>query len=237
MPNKSIVPTRRARSTCSAFGVSHMRLLLFLLLLIFASPALPDASYFPVRKGANDPGVSEFEADWYGKALDRMKEPRLPGLAKDPRAVVFRFTILPTWGNPISVRAEKAGPIYKLFARRLDGQGGYDPGKLVEQPEVALTESDSTTLNSLIAAVNFFNLPTEDEVRGFDGDEWILEGVADGRYHVVDRWCAADYDPGKRGLEAFLTLCRFLIDKSTLTEVPRNKGHEIFPPKSTRREG
>ena len=31
-------------------------------------------------------------------------------------------------------------------------------------------------------------MPTEDSRLGNDGAQWILEGMKDGRYHVVDRW-------------------------------------------------
>ena len=209
-----------------------MRLILVLLpILCVTYSACADSPYFPVRKKQGDAGISEFEAQWYGKALSLMKEPRLPEVAKDKKAVVYRFTILPTWGNPIAVRAEKQDGIYSLFARRLDGDGGYDPGKLVEQKDLKLSEPDSKSLDSLVTALKFFHMPSEDEVEGCDGDEWILEGVADGKYHFVQRWCAGKYDPKERKLQPFLALCKFLIDKSTLSERPKNKGHELIPAK------
>jgi len=37
-----------------------------------------------------------------------------------------------------------------------------------------------------------------------DRDEWIVEGVSQGKYHVAKRQCASDYDVRKRGLTAFL---------------------------------
>ncbi len=39
---------------------------------------------------------------------------------------------------------------------------------------------------------------------------------------------APSYDPGKRKLTAFLALCKFLVDKSTLSERPKNKGHKLI---------
>lgn len=207
---------------------------LILLCLCSAYGVLQDAPYFPIRQNEGDPGIRKFEAERYGKALGRMNEPRLPDVAKEPKAVVYRFTILPAWGNPIAVRAQWEAGAFSLSSRRLDGQGGYDPGKLVEQKEVKLTADDSKTLESLIAALGLFQMPTEDDTNGRDGDEWILEGVAEGRYHVVARWCAGSHEPKKRGLEPFLALCSFLIDKSTLSERPRNRGHELLPPKECR---
>lgn len=87
---------------------------------------------------------------------------------------------------------------------------------------------DSKTFGVLIQNLKFFAMPTEDGVRGFDGDESIIEGVSHGKYHVVGRWCASLYNPDKRGLNSFLAFSTFLIDKSTLSEKPRDKGQKII---------
>jgi hypothetical protein len=203
------------------------------ILLLFAAwcaatPALTQSSYFPIRTNAGAEGVTPFESKWYGESLQRMGEPRLPTIAQDVSAQVYRFMIFPTWGNTISVRVQRHGELYRLSARRLDGQAGYDPGKLVESKDVELNARDSTTLEGLIQNLRFFQLPTDDAVRGNDGDEWVLEGVSDGKYHIVQRWCAAEDNPKKRGLKPFLALSRFLINKSSLSERPRNKGHRLI---------
>lgn len=190
--------------------------------------AFTDDSYFPIKTKAGDEGVTAFEARWYGKSLERMKEPRLPDFAKDVNVDVYRMMILPTWGNSIVVRVQRHEKLYSLSARRLDGQAGYDPGKLVEAKDIDLSTDDSNALEALIQNLHFSQLPTNDDVRGLDGDEWILEGVSQGKYHLVQRWCAASYDPKKRKLTAFLALCRFLLDKSTLSERPKNKGHKLI---------
>lgn len=208
-----------------------MRLIGLFLLMMCGAFSPQDAPYFPIREKDGDAGITTFEAEWYGKALSRMNEPRLPETAKDAKAVVYRLTILPTFGHPIAIRVQNGARGFDLAARRLDGQGGYDPGKLVEQKDVTLTGDDSKQLESLVAALNLFAMATDDDNRGLDGDEWIVEGVAAGKYHVVQRWCAAACDTKGRGLEPFLALCRFLIDKSTLSERPKNCGVEILPTK------
>jgi hypothetical protein len=200
-----------------------------LLALWFATAlAFADDSYFPIRTTAGAEGVTAFESQWYGKSLERMNEPRLPGVAKDVNADVYRIMILPTWGNPVVVRVQKQGELYSLSARRLDGLGGYDPGKLVEAKNIELDADDSTFLAVLIQNLNFFQLPTEDDAIGNDGDQWIIEGVSQGKYHVTVRWCPDSCDPEKRKLTTFLALCRFLLDKSTLSATPKNKGRKLL---------
>jgi hypothetical protein len=206
-----------------------MKTILLLSLLCCATTlALADGSYFPIKTKAGSEGLTAFESEWYGKSLERMKEPRLPALVKDVNADVYRMMILPTWGNSIVVRVQRHGDLYSLSARRLDGQAGYDPGKLVEAKDIELSADDSKTLGVLIQNLNFFQLSTENDIYGHDGDEWIIEGVSQGKYHVVQRWCAPSYNPEKRKLTAFLALCKFLLDKSTLSERPRNMGHKLL---------
>jgi hypothetical protein len=206
-----------------------MRPIVAIFLLLFGSlaGAQVGGSYFPIRKQTGDEGVTAFEAQWYAKSLKRINEPCLPGLVKDPSVEMYRITILPTWGNPIVVRLRKQGETYALSARRLDGQGGYDPGKLVESKEVNLSLQDSRAFEALLHKLDFFHLRSADEVLGKDGDQSVLEGVYQGRYHVITRWTAS-YHTAERGLIDFADLCKFMIDKSTLSERPRNKGHKLI---------
>lgn len=193
-------------------------------------PAKKAVIYFPTSKdGERKNGViSSFESEWYSKHLSVMGEPSL----YPPRdgVIAFRLLILPTWGHPIAVRAEIVGGACKLISRRLDGQGGYDPGKVAEAHEVTLTQADTATLTKLLDALNMFERPTEDGHSGLDGDQWIFEGVTGGRYHILNLWCAGD-EVKKRGLEPFIAVCRFLIGHSKLTENPKNQGHELLPAK------
>lgn len=198
----------------------------------------PDANpqYFPIGAFNKNLDFSEWTARWYASELRALEEPSLyengssasSESTKNVNAEVYRITILPTWGNAIAVRVQKHDELYSLSARRLDGQAGYDPGKLVESKNVTLSTQDSKTLAMLIQNLNFFQMPTEDNVRGMDGDEWIIEGVSKGKYHVAVRWCADAYDPGKRNLIAFLDLYKFLVDKSTLSERPTNKSNKLI---------
>lgn len=147
-------------------------------LLCSLALALADDSYFPIRTKDGTEGVTAFEAQWYSKCLERMNEPRLPELARDAKAEIYRVTILPTWGNAIAVRVSRRGESYNLSARRLSGQAGFEAGKLVEEKDIELGAEDSKALQVLLQKLNFFQLSTDDGFIGLDGDEWILEGVS-----------------------------------------------------------
>lgn len=192
--------------------------------------AFADGPYFPIKTKAGEPGVSAFEAAWYGKCLDQMKEPRLPEAAKETNAVIYRMMILPTGGNPIAVRVQKLNGVYSISARRLDGKAGFYAGKLIEQKDIQLSEDDSRALDVLITNLNLFEMPTDDEVVGLDGVECIVEGVSGGKYHVVERWCPDSYNSQERSLKAFNALCRFLVDRSGLAKSSENKEHRLTRP-------
>jgi len=138
--------------------------------------------------------------------------------------------IFPTWGNAISIRVQKHNEIYAVSARRLKGQAGFEVGNLTEEKDLDLTQADSRMLDDLIRKLNLFEMPSNDAVRGLDGDEWVIEGVSQGKYHFVERWCATDEKPKKRGLANFNVFCKFLVDKSKLSVRPTNKGHKLIWP-------
>jgi len=197
-------------------------------LVSLAAIAQDDNRSIPRKTKDSKEGVTAFEAKWYGSNLKRLDEERLTDLTKGDKAEAYRLMILPTWGNTIMVRVEKKQDGFVLISKRLSGQAGYDPGKLAETKEVQLSAEDTAKLNELLIEVKFFEMPTEENVRGFDGDETVFEGFAGGKYHVITRWCATAYDPKKRGLLAFNALCKFLNDKSKLSERPQNKGHRLM---------
>jgi hypothetical protein len=206
----------------------YFYLLLFLLTMGLSS-GLAQQNFFPANS-TNDvsiEGVSAFEEQWYGESLRRMHEPSLLRLANETNAVSYRFLILPTWGNPIAVRIEREIDGYHLHARRLSGMGGYEAGTLAEQKDLLLTKRQAKRFEKLLSTTKFSKLATNDETRGFDGEQWILEGVTKGRYHLVVRWSATD-DVKERRLTDFVRLCRFLIDSAKLAEPVTNKGFKVF---------
>lgn len=188
-----------------------------------------NSPYFPVRgQSGGLEGVSPFAAGWYSQSLKRMKEPKLPEFARHSKRTSYRLLILPTWGNPISIRIEEGTNTYSLFSRRLDGDGGYHPGRLIEKADHTLSQTESAELLRLLGNLDFFNLPEDDGVHFCDGEMWILEGVLNGKYHVIERSSPSPSDK-ERNLEAFFAFCSFLVDNSRLSVRPKNLDYELLP--------
>ena len=193
-----------------------------LALLCISSAIAEQPDNFPIdKKGVS--GISEFENRWYSKALDRLEERALM-LAKTNRTKLFRFILLPTWGNPISVRLSIAEGVARIEGKRLDGLGGYDPGKLVEKTSTTLRETEVKEFIALYDRMGFFTLNTADKMLGKDGSQWILEAADEGKYHVVVRWSPTEYDPDKRQTANFVNACKWLYKKAQFKEDAKNKG-------------
>lgn len=200
------------------------KIVLFFIVFLSASSTLAsEPRYFPIDKtGAK--GISEFEYDWYSSILKKMEEPSL-FTAKETGTRLFRFTILPTWGNPVSVRLSIMDGLGTIEGKRLDGHAGYDSGKLVERTSDPLSKPDIDQFLALYAKLNFFDLKTADDMPGKDGSQWILEVADKGTYHVAVRWTPTEYDPEKRQTVEFVNICRWMYKKSGFKKGVINKGY------------
>lgn len=56
---------------------------------------------------------------------------------------------------------------------------------------VPVTPEKMATFSTALAKADFWNMEPDKPSRGLDGAEWILEGVQNGDYHIVVRWCPA----------------------------------------------
>lgn len=106
-----------------------------------------------------------------------------------------------------------------IEAKRLDGQGGYEPGKLVEKALAPLSAEALATFEQLFAKLNFEKQPTQDPNRGEDGSRYILERVSNQRYQVVVRW-----SPDADSKAAFLAVAEWLYRASPIKGDLLHKG-------------
>jgi hypothetical protein len=139
--------------------------------------------YFPV--GSIRP--SRDIAGWAGQALDRLGEsPLQPAGPHQP--LVVRLLCLPTWSPACSVRVERSGLSCLLAARELDGEAGFDLGKLARREDRLLSNAEAARVAELWGYLRFWSLaPVASEEDVFDGTSFLLEGAGHGRYHVVVR--------------------------------------------------
>jgi hypothetical protein len=70
------------------------------------------------------------------------------------------------------------------------GTGGYDPGRLKKSFKKRVKNFNVSDFLTMIEKESFWNIPTieETDLIGLDGARWIVEGLVNGKYHVVDWW-------------------------------------------------
>jgi hypothetical protein len=152
--------------------------------------ARPSERFFPAGAFSERQDLSDFREEWYSGHLAAMGEPSLPALAQSDReATVYRLLWLPSFHHPVCVRIERTSEGARLHARVLDGKGGYEPGQIAIDRILTLDVGQWDHLDRLVQEAAFWELPTKlADDGGSDGDQLIVEGVKEGRYHVVDRW-------------------------------------------------
>src|SRR4051794_13199696 len=206
--------------------------IMFALGCSWGAAADADTAFFPPRAFVleNAPGhqndISGLLADRYSDALRRMNEPSLWESSQDDRKLTaYRFLWLPTEGRPVAVRIEEAGGRATLHMVQLDGDGGYDLGKIERTRQISLNPNDCERLVRQVRRAGFWDMPTRIDDLGHDGEHLIVEGVRDGGYHVVDRWTP---EAG-----AYRELCHTMLDLSQMDL--GQEGWPAPPPSNVRR--
>jgi len=187
-------------------------ILCLLALVACSEEKISTNGFFPITEEGGETSISAFRAEWYSKHFSVMREEKLFSKVGNQDLEIYRFTLLPTWGDPEAVAVWKKEDGFSIRYRRLDGDGGYDPGQLVEETERRLQAVEVEEFRALFGKLKFSEQATNDSVQGLDGSRWILERLKGGDYHIVDRWTADAYDPQKGGTASFVELCNWMLD-------------------------
>jgi hypothetical protein len=146
-----------------------------------------------------------------------MHEPSLSKASKDNSLVAYRFLWLRTFHSPIAIRLTmRIDGTGTLTGKMTNGAGGYNAGNLTWNENHEFTRAQVEKILGLLRNAAFWSAPSKDGTGGNDGAQWILEGVENGRYHVVDRWSPEKSD--------FEQLCLFMIEQSKI----RVEAKEIY---------
>lgn len=143
--------------------------------------------FFPPGVLDARPDLHTFRSEWYVRHLVAMQEqPLYP--PSDGSLCCYRLLYLPTFRHPVVVRLAPTETAWRATCKRTNGFGGYDAGQLAIESEHSLTKAETQRFSRLLDDSGFWVLPTAEVSAGLDGTQVILEGVRNGKYHVVDRW-------------------------------------------------
>jgi hypothetical protein len=177
-----------------------------IILLFTAVVAHAQTTYFPPNTLEKAP--QEFLREWYSTYLATLKEPSLFELAHDTTTYSYRFLWLRSFNNPVAIRLNvNADGTGTLIQKVASGEAGFRPGYLTISNSKPITRQQTQYFLQKVHQVDFWSMPTIDPViGGEDGSEWIIEGVHDGKYHVVNRWSPSSGPIHELGLALVIDL-------------------------------
>jgi hypothetical protein len=140
-------------------------------------------------------------------------------MANTPSSESYRFLWLRTFHHPIAIRLDvKADGSSVLTTKITSGEGGYEPGVLTVNTSRNLTQEQTQNIVKKIEEALFWSMPILDDGNtiGVDGAEWIVEGVKNGKYHVVTRWSPESGAIRELGLAFIHDLAKLSIPKNEM---------------------
>lgn len=169
-------------------------------------------TYFPksgvTKRYETRPGyISNFCNVWYSQVLNSCSEPVLFNYKGEEE--IYRFSWFRSFHSPVVIRIQKKGFSFHFSAKVL--QEGYEdvPDEVIDSTERFMNFFEWHVFKEKLGKAGFWQLPVEDtEEQGMDGAQWVMEGIQNGKYHVVERWSA--------GSSNFGDACRYLIAISDL---------------------
>jgi len=132
---------------------------------------------------------SKFVTNWYSAQLIALEESSIYSQRIDINKQCYRFTCLRTFHNPFSIRIDINSDNSVLLTFKMSsGAGGYDPGTLIKDMKIELTKLEVNKLLMKIDDIKYWNMQSLETKRGLDGSEWLIEGLLNGNYYIVQRW-------------------------------------------------
>jgi len=166
---------------------------------ILAKPEFAESPllYFPIGAFEQNPQLSRRKENWYSQFLFVMGEPSLLALSKTADTKVYRFLLIlnhRALSFRLTVNADGSGSLTtKAVVVQTKGPDSF-------QTKVAIPVSKDQVADflNLLKKIQFWSAEPErlmeDNRYKMDNGEWVLEGVSNHQYHVIDRWAPEDSD-------------------------------------------
>jgi len=167
------------------------------------------------------PLIGEVEEEWYPDQWMAAREPSFFLFSEQdaPPKFALRFSYFPSFSPSIFVRIQEDDGNYTLFAKRLDGAGGYEPGSIASSKKVRLSAQEVAELQQLLRKDALFEEKAGECAGGFDGSQWLFELVDSKGYRFVKRWSPTD-GAGRRLGERLVELAGWNMDAMCLYPLP-----------------
>ncbi len=159
----------------------------------FIDPPLDSMTwYFPPgnyaeKKVGDHLHLHKFTNTWYSLTLKNCEEPVLynyKGLDE-----IYRVTWLRAFHYPVVFRFQKQGFNFLLTTKVLLERNDEYPDELETNTTTSVSFFKWYKFKSKLAEADFWKLDFKDaDAEPMDGSRWIVEGVNEGKYHMIERW-------------------------------------------------
>lgn len=149
----------------------------------------------------------------YSHYLYIMHEPLLYN--KIDNKIIFRFTMIRSFQDPITVRLEQEDNKYTLIWKKIDFENNLDPSGMLNKPiklslinQEPISDEEWRQFIETFNKSGFWNMENDNNEVGIDGYHWLLEVSTDKYYHWVSR-----FSPDSGG---FYDCCNYLLSLTDL---------------------
>jgi hypothetical protein len=148
--------------------------------------------YFPpgnyaVNKYGDDLHLHKFTNEWYSRVLKNCDEPVLYNYKGSDE--IYRVTWLRSFDFPVVFRFQKQGFNFILTTKVLRERYNEYPDELETNDTVSVSFFKWYRFKGKLADADFWKLDLNDKTaQPNDGSSWVVEGVIDGKYHMIERW-------------------------------------------------
>lgn len=168
-----------------------------------AGELIPRGSLAPTRAD-----VDSFRTQWYSRELAAMGEQRLSAFRVRPLEG-YRFTWLRSFDPPVSVRLYATISDTVAVVTQTSGSAMFEPPRLVRRDSIHVGTAEWESVRAAFDRAAFWSSRAEPApVGGVDGAQWMIEGLRESRYHVMDRWSPSDTGSGAAFRRAALLMLR-----------------------------
>jgi len=151
---------------------------------------------------------------WLNEQLEDLDEECLFTKKVSSQTMIYRFTWLRTFHNPIVITIENNNGKIMLYWKIGEGQGGYKPKGLKESGSRKISSGEWLEFEQLVELSDFENLPHKSSVLMMDGSIWMLERKSKNSFKAHNtNWPFSEY---KEACLYLLKLTEIKIEKRAL---------------------
>ena len=130
----------------------------------------------------------DLQVEWRAMLLERFREIPLKELPANVDES-YRLIWIPTFDDPTIIRIWRSGENYFIVTKRLNrNKNNLEIGKLKFEKTHSITAEEWQSFVSLLQQRCYWVVPSKiEEPIVMDGASWTLEGISNGKYHLVYR--------------------------------------------------